>query len=165
MEIRLFKLEKGLKLLLSFFLIVLTIGVSVGVVYLKFTTKMNAKGTIERYNGSTETEFEVQENYPKSISEMLVTTHSHVIIFAIIFLIIGIIFYFSSIINGFWKIFLITEPLISTLVTFTSIWGIRFIDELFVYLTIFSAILMYLSFYIMSFLALYELIFMKNERQ
>lgn len=165
MEIRLFKLEKGLKLLLSFFLIVLTIGVSVGVVYLKFTTKMNAKGTIERYNGSTETEFEVQENYPKSISEMLVTTHSHVIIFAIIFLIIGIIFYFSSIIHGFWKIFLITEPLISTLVTFTSIWGIRFIDELFVYLTIFSAILMYLSFYIMSFLALYELIFMKNERQ
>jgi len=165
MEIRLFKLEKGLKLLLSFFLIVLTIGVSVGVVYLKFTTKMNAKGTIERYNGSTETEFEVQENYPKSISEMLVTTHSHVIIFAIIFLIIGIIFYFSSIIHGFWKIFLITEPLISTLVTFTSIWGIRYIDELFVYLTIFSAILMYLSFYIMSFLALYELIFMKNERQ
>jgi hypothetical protein len=165
MEIKLFKLEKGLKLLLSFFLIVLTIGVSVGVVYLKFTTKMNPKGTIERYNGSTETEFEVQENYPKSISEMLVTTHSHVIIFAIIFLIIGIIFYFSSIINGFWKIFLITEPLISTFVTFTSIWGIRFVDENFVYLTIFSAILMYFSFYIMSFLSLYELIFIKNERQ
>ncbi|PIQ08434.1 MAG: hypothetical protein COW71_11845 [Ignavibacteriales bacterium CG18_big_fil_WC_8_21_14_2_50_31_20] len=165
MEIKLFQLDKALKTFLATFIVVLTIGVSIGVIYLKFTTKMTSSGTVERYNGSNENEFEIAESYPKPISEMLTTTHSHVIIFAIIFVAIGFIFYFNSIINGFWKQFLIIEPLVSTIITFSSIWGIRYIHKSFVYITIISAILMYVSFYIMSLIALYELIFKKNEKK
>jgi len=165
MEIKLFQLDKALKTFLATFIVVLTIGVSIGVIYLKFTTKMTSSGTVERYNGSNENEFEIAESYPKPISEMLITTHSHVIIFAIIFVAIGFIFYFNSIINGFWKQFLIIEPLVSTIITFSSIWGIRYIHKSFVYITIISAILMYVSFYIMSLIALYELIFKKNEKK
>lgn len=167
MKIKLFKLDNTMKIFLSTFIAVLIIGVSVGLVYLNFTTKMNASGTIERYNGSqnSSNDFEIAESYPKSISEMLTTTHSHVIIFALIFFAIGSIFYFNSIIKGFWKEFLIVEPLISTVITFSSIWGIRYIHESFIYLTIISAILMYVSFYFMSAISLYELIFMKNEKK
>ena len=165
MEIKLFQLDKALKTFLATFIVVLTIGVSIGVIYLKFTTKLTSSGTVERYNGSNENEFEIAESYPKPISEMLTTTHSHVIIFAIIFVAIGFIFYFNSIINGFWKQFLIIEPLVSTIITFSSIWGIRYIHKSFVYITIISAILMYVSFYIMSLIALYELIFKKNEKK
>lgn len=165
MEIKLFQLDKALKTFLATFIVVLTIGVSIGVIYLKFTTKMTPSGTVERYNGSNENEFEIAESYPKPISEMLTTTHSHVIIFAIIFVAIGFIFYFNSIINAFWKQFLIIEPLISTIITFSSIWGIRYIHKSFVYITIISAILMYVSFYIMSLITLYELIFKKNGKK
>jgi len=165
MEIKLFQLDKALKTFLATFIVVLTIGVSIGVIYLKFTTKLTSSGTVERYNGSNENEFEIAESYPKPISEMLITTHSHVIIFAIIFVAIGFIFYFNSIINGFWKQFLIIEPLISTIITFSSIWGIRYIHKSFVYITIISAILMYVSFYIMSLITLYELIFKKNGKK
>jgi len=167
MEIKLFQLDKALKTFLATFIVVLTIGVSIGVIYLKFITKMTPQGTVERYNGSQESqnEFAIQESYPKPISEMLSTTHSHVITFAIIFFAIGLIFYFNSIINGSLKQFLIIEPLISTIITFSSIWGIRYIHKSFVYLAIISAILMYVSFYIMSMISLYELTFKKNEKK
>jgi len=167
MKLKLSQLDKELKAFLISFLVVLTIGVSIGLIYLKYTTNMTTSGTVERYNGSieNESEFEIAESYPKPISEMLTTTHSHVIIFAIIFAAIGFIFYFNSTIKGFWKQFLIIEPLISTIITFSSIWGIRYIHKSFVYITIVSAILMYVSFYIMSLISLYELIFKKNEKE
>ncbi|MBU0475163.1 MAG: hypothetical protein KKF62_13495 [Bacteroidetes bacterium] len=165
MEIKLFQLDKELKTFLTTFIVVLTIGVSIGLVYLKYTTKMTPKGTVERYNGSNDNEFDIAESYPKPISEMLTTTHSHVIIFAIIFVAIGFIFNFNSIINGFWKQFLIIEPLISTIITFSSIWGIRYIHKSFVYITIISAVLMYVSYYIMSLISFYELVFKKNGKE
>ena len=165
MQITLYKLDENLKKILSTFLIVLTIGVSVGIIYLNLTTKLSPKGTVERYNGSQADEFEIAENYPKPVSELLLTTHNHVITFALIFGFIGIIFFFNSIITRFWKNFIIIEPLISTLVTFSSIWAMRFIDENFVYVTIVSATLMYASFYVMSVISLYELIFKSDESQ
>jgi hypothetical protein len=126
---------------------------------------MTSNGTVERYNGSkvNPDDFEIAEKYPKPISEMLLTTHNHVITFSLIFTAIGLIFYFNSIIGGFWKDFLILEPLISTIITFSSIWGIRYIHESFVYITIVSAVLMYISFYLMSVVLLYELGFKRNE--
>ena len=163
----LYKLDKSLKRLLATFVIVLTFGVSVGLLYLKYTTNMTSSGTVERYNGSKvdPDDFEIAEKYPKPISEMLLTTHNHVITFSLIFVAIGLIFYFNSIVVGFWKDFLILEPLVSTIITFSSIWGIRYIHESFVYITIVSAVLMYLSFYIMSAIVIYELMFKKNEKE
>ena len=164
MDIKLFTLDKTLKLFLLALVIVLTLGVTLGIVYLNYTTSMTPTGTIERYNGSEKgelDEFEIVESYPKQISEMLLTTHTHIISFALIFGLMGIIFYFNSIVDGFWKNFLLIEPLVSTVITFSSIWGIRYIHEAFVYITIISATLMYLSFYVMSLVIFYELAFKK----
>lgn len=160
----LFKLEKVLKHLIALFVFVLTLGVTIGIIYLEYSTNMTPTGTVEQYNGSfqQDNDFEIREKYPKQINELLLTTHTHVIMFSIIFFCMGLVFYFNSIVNGFWKKFLIFEPLVSTIITFSSIWGIRYIDSDFVYITIVSAFLMYASFYIMSFISLYELVFKKD---
>ncbi len=164
MKIELYNLDRTLKLFLIIFLLTLSVGTTIGLVYLQFTTELTPEGTIERYNGSKTNgdEFEIVENYPKPISEMLITTHSHIISFALIFGTVGFIFYFNSVIVGFWKTFLIIEPLASTLITFSSIWGIRYIHESFVIVTILSAVLMYGSFYVMVFILLFELRYKKR---
>jgi len=94
---------------------------------------------------------------------MLETTHTHVTSFAFISVLLGIIFYFNSIILGKWKIFLIIEPFISTFITFSSLWIMRYINENFVYLIILSSTLLYLCWVTMLFISLYELIFVKKS--
>ena len=75
----------------------------------------------------------------------------------------GFVFYFNSIVKGKFKIFLIAEPFVSTVVTFGSLWLVRFVNESFIYLTIISAVLLYVSFYLMSLISMYELIFKKKS--
>ena len=75
---------------------------------------------------------------------------------------IGVIFYFNSIINGKLKTFLMIEPFISTIITFLSLWLIRFINTSFAYLVILSSTLMYLCWFVMIGIAMYELILKKD---
>ena len=163
MNFKLFELDKTFKNFLIAILFVLTTGMVAGLIYLNYTTDYTPKGATQRFNG-TSIEFEmddinIPENYPKPISEMLITTHNHILGFAFIFFITGLIFNFNSIINGFWKSFLLIEPTISIVITFGSIWLMRFVNEDFVYLTILSSILLYLSFFIMAGCSAYELKF------
>jgi len=167
MNIKLYQLESSLKKFLSAFVIVLSIGVIMGLAYLSQTTSYSTKKTIERFNGSQinidDEMVDIPDTYPKPVSEMLLSTHNHIIGFSLLFFAIGFIFYFNSVINGSWKLFLIIEPLVSTIVTFGSIWGMRFITKEFVYLAALSSTLIYLSFFTMSTVILYELIFKKNK--
>lgn len=161
MKIELRSIDKPLKYFLGVYIVVITIGVSIGLSFIRHTTAMTPKGAIERFNGSAEDgneDFEIKENYPKPISEMLITTHNHVFGLSFIFLSVGIIFYFNSVIKGFWKAFLMIEPLIAVITSFGSIWLMRFVNENFVYVAAISAVLMYLSYYTMAFVILFELI-------
>ena len=156
---RLFELPEKVRYFFAAFLLVLTIGVSIGLVYVNRTTAMTADGTTEHYAGSTlGDEFDIPEYYPKPKSDMLMTTHNHIISFAMIFGMIGLLFYFNSMIMGTWKFILMAEPLISTIITFGSIWGIRFIAPEFAFITIIAGILMYFTYYIMVGIMLYELL-------
>jgi len=163
----LFELDKTLKNFLIAILFVLTSGLGVGLIYLYYTTDYTPKGTTERFNGTNieqeMVDFDIPENYPKPISEMLITTHNHILGFSFIFFITGMIFYFNSIINGFWKSFLLIEPTISIVITFGSIWLMRFVHEDFVYITILSSAILYLSFFIMAGVSVYELKFKKES--
>ncbi len=165
MSYKLFEFDKTLKNFLIAILFVLTTGLGTGLIYLSYTTNYTPEGTTQRFNGSTELDveddFDIPENYPKPISEMLITTHNHILGFSFIFFITGLIFYFNSIINGFWKSFLLIEPTISIVITFGSIWLIRFVHEDFVYLTIFSSAILYISFFFMASISVYELKFKK----
>jgi hypothetical protein len=166
MNLKLFLLDKELKTFLAVYLIIVAIGVSIGLIYLSQTTSMTPKGTVERFNGSEtkEVELDIPESYPKPIGELLVSTHNHILGLSFIFFSVGLIFYFNSIIKGMLKTVLMVEPLISSIITFGSIWLIRFVDPAFVYLTFLSSLLMYIGFYIIVFISLYELIFRKRRK-
>jgi len=162
--INLYQLDPILKKFLFLFLVVITIGVTMGLNYVRHTTHMSNEGIVHRFAGSEQVdEFDIPEHYPKPISDMLMTTHNHIISFSLIFLAMGLLFYFNSIINGTWKLFLMTEPLISILFTFGSIWGIRFISPAFAIFTIIFGGLMYISFYIMAGVIVYELMFYSED--
>ncbi len=166
MSFKLFELDKTLKNFLVAILFVLTTGLGTGLIYLNYTTDYTPKGATQRFNGTNIAQgiddFDIPEYYPKPISEILITTHNHILGFSFIFFITGLIFYFNSIINGFWKSFLLIEPTISIVITFGSIWLMRFVHEDFVYLTIISSAILYLSFFIMAGVSVYELKFKKT---
>lgn len=164
MSIVLSNLDKPLKNFLTAYLLILTIGVCVGLTFVNQTTNLSPSGAVERFRGSENTgeeDFEIVENYPKSVSEMLMTTHNHIIGFSFIFFTTGFIFYFNTTVKGFLKNFLLIEPFVSIILSFGSIWGMRFIDKGFVYVTIISAAFMYLSFFSMTAISIYDLKFKK----
>ena len=162
-DFKLCALDRGIQVFLSAFIIVITLGVSVGLVYVYSTTGINPGGTEEQYAGSEPGEFEIPEKYPKSFEGMLLTTHTHLIAFSVIFFLLGGLFQFNSIISGTWKIFFIIEPFIAIVTTFGSLWGIRYVHPAFSYITIFSGCMMYLSFFILVLILLYDLIIKKNS--
>ena len=146
------------------FLVVMTIGVSVGVVYIYETTGMSGIGTAEHYSGSQlEDDLDIPDKYPKAFESMLLTTHSHLISFSFIFFLLGWLFYMNSIVTGFWKTFIMIEPFVSVLGTFGSIWGIRYISPVFSNLTMIFGILTYITYYGMTAVILYELLFKKSD--
>ena len=134
------------------------LGILIGIGYIYFTTSLNPEGTVEHYNGSEVIDDEIPEEFPKSLESMILNTHAHVNSFAIISLLIGAIFYFNSIIVNKMKLFLLIEPFISIIITFSSMWLMRYIDESFVYILIISSLLMYLCWSIMVLVSFYELI-------
>lgn len=159
-------LEPLLKNFLSAYLIVVTIGLTLGLYFVRHTTDLTPSGTVERFRGSeadSSDEFSIPENYPKPISELLVTTHNHILGFSFIFGSVGFIFYFNNRIKGFWKSFLMIEPFISIILSFGTIWLIRYVHPSFVYITVVSAVLLYLSFYTMVFISLFDLWTKNNE--
>lgn len=162
-KIKLFTLEKRLKLFLSVFIFVLTIGVSLGLYYVYNTTSFSSNKINERYGNSEkviEEDFGIVENSAKSNSEILMTVHNHVIGFSIYFFLIGFIFYFNSIITEKLTILLMIEPLFSILFTFGSILGLKYYPFL-IFFMIVSSTIMYIIFYLMAIIILYELIFKK----
>ena len=162
-SLRLKDLDTTVKIFLSFFLFTILIGIFLGLGFVYYTTDLNIEGTIEHYNGSEILEDEIPEEFPKPLETMILTTHAHVNSFALISLIIGMIFYFNSIIQNKLKLFLMIEPFISTIITFLGLWLLRYVDENFVYIVMISGTLMYLFWIIMILISIYELFFLNPE--
>ena len=152
-----------IKSLLICFVLALMIGVSFGLIYVATTTSLTPEQTAEHYRGlDTSDDFDIPEKYAKTLSGMLLTTHTHVIAFSIIFFLLGFLFSMSSMIRGSWKIILLVEPFASFLLTFFSIWGLRYVSAYFALTTIFFGVLTYTSFYLISSIILYEILFYKE---
>ena len=157
------QLSSDVKYFLLVFIVCLTIGVTVGLVYVWKTTSMSPAGASEHYSGSAVSgDLDIPEKYPKSVESMLLTTHTHVISFAMIFLVLGGIFSLNSLIKGSLKTFVIIEPFITVLGTFGSIWGMRYLSSVYSYLSIIFGVMTYFTFYFMVGVVLYDLILKKN---
>ena len=155
-------LDRTLKALLSAFLITLLIGIFFGLGYLYLNTSIETTGIVEQYNGSEAEINDIPNKFPKPLENMVLTAHNHINTFAIISLLIGLIFYFSSIIKTKLKLFLIIEPFVSTILTFLSLFLMRYVSDIYVYIVILSGIAMYLSWVTMIAISLYELVLKKQ---
>ena len=88
-NISLYQLPRGIKLLLMLTVLNLTAGVGVGLYYVANTTHLSPEGTTEQFRGSTvDNNFDIPEKFPKPISELLTTTHNHIISMTFIFLLL-----------------------------------------------------------------------------
>jgi len=152
-------LDKSIKILIGLYLIVSTIGVSLGLSYVYLTTQMTPVGMAEQYLGNSN---DWAPKLPKTFIDLISHTHDHVVVFSIIFFILGLIFSLNSILKGFWKLFLMFEPFLSIVVTFGGFFVLRFVNGDFAYIIIISSLMMYACFYIMVFISLYELFIINN---
>ena len=158
-SIKLIELDNSISYVLSVFLITMGIGIFTGLYFVYLTTDMTPQGTVEQYRGSELiNDNDIPDKFKKPIESMVMTTHDHINTFAMISFLLGIIFYFNSIIVGKLKFFLLIEPYFSIIITFSSMWLMRFCHPNFVYIMMISAILMYSVWYIMIFISLYELL-------
>ncbi len=152
-------LDCDAKYFLSAFLITMVIGIAVGLFYVYTTTNMSSMGIVEQFNGSeVKNSTDIPEKFSKPLENMILTTHDHILTFSIISLLIGSVFYFSSIITGKLKTILLIEPFLSFLLMFVSMWVMKYLNSSFVILMILSAIATYLCWYIMIIVSLYELL-------
>ena len=154
-------LDKNLKKLLIYYLITLGIGFSLGVLYVYLNSEFSSSGMIEQYLGSESDKWNFKPK--KTLQDLVSHTHEHITMFSIIFLSLGIIFLYNNTIKGFWKRFLIIEPFLSIIITFGGFFIIRYVTIAFSYVIMISSFLMYLCFYVMLFISLYELIISNKE--
>lgn len=166
MQIKLYSLDRTLRHFLAAFVFLLMIATLTGLAFLYQTTQFNKTGVTERYNGSkieVGDGLEIPENYPKPLQELLLNTHNHLFGFAFIFLSLGFIFYFNSVISGTWKYILMVDPFVSALLTFSGIWAMRFIHPHFVFVVFIAALLTYGALFMMGAILIYDLLFKKLD--
>jgi hypothetical protein len=88
---------------------------------------------------------------------MLTITHTHLLSMAVIFVLTGIGIALCTRPVERWRRFLIAEPFIALLVSFSAMWLMRYVDGHFAWLLEASSAILAITFYVQSFLILREL--------
>ena len=147
----LYALDKKLKVLILFFSITLSIGFYTGINFVRFTTQATPKGIEENYLGNEEDmEAEVMK-FKKSEHEMLNILHTHFLSLSLIFFVLALLVYGCNCPEKL-KWALMTEPLLSVLMTFGGIYFLWTGIEWMVYVIMISGSLMTISYTLSIFL-------------
>jgi len=149
--------DTGIRLFLTAFLLVLTCGYAAGLIFVKHTTRGTPDGLVEEYRGSPDGVAADEIKYEKSPSEMMILLHNHLLSLAVVFFLLGSVFYFNSIITGPVRTFLIVEPFVAILSTFGGIFLMRFASAHFSWLVILSGVSMMFCFASMVIISLVDL--------
>ena len=155
-------LPKELKLLAGLFLFSMLFGYGASFVLVVDQTSLSPSGIEENYNGNEHNDEAEIIKFKKSKFEMLTTIHSHVFTLSLIFLATGIMAYFTGLPQKV-KLFLIAEPLISLVVTFSSLILLWKGIAVFKYLAYLSGALMHGTFVVTILLLIRELYFVKSK--
>jgi hypothetical protein len=141
--------------LARWFTLVQVVGYATALAYVWQTTRLLPGGIADHYRGSDTTEGAMQ--FPKSLSEMLTLTHTHLLSMAAIFLASGLALSFCERVTRRWKRWLMVEPFIALLVSFSAMWLMRYVHPGFSLLLAISSSLMALTFFGQSVLVWREL--------
>ena len=105
------------KLFIFLFILSLSFGFFTGFSFLDKTTGLTPAGIEKNYLGNEEDEDATVMIFKKTKREMLALIHTHVLSMSIIFFVLGIILFTTSVKSGI-KAFLVIEPFISIILTF-----------------------------------------------
>lgn len=137
--------------------IVQVVGYTTSLVFVWHTTHLTPEGVSGHYRGTDPETTQAAMQFPKSFTEMLTLTHTHLLGMAVIFVFSGIGLALCAWPGERWKRFLIAEPFAALLVSFAAMWLMRYVDPRFSWLLEASSALMALTFYVQSWLILREL--------
>jgi hypothetical protein len=138
--------------------IVQLVGYTTSLLFIHHTTGMTPAGVAMRYRGSDPEAAEGAMQFSKSYAEMLTLTHTHLFSMAAIFVFSGLALALCSRPSERWRRFLIVEPFVALLVSFSAMWLMRYLDPRFSWLLALSSTLMAATFYLQSFFILRELV-------
>jgi len=149
-------LSPALRSLARWVVIVQLVGYTTSLVFVWHTTRLVPPGIESRYRG---TDPEAAQGagamqFPKSFAEMLTITHTHLLSMAVIFVITGIGVALCERIGERWKRFLVAEPFVTLLVSFSAMWLMRYADPRFSWLLEASSSVLAVTFYVQSYLIL-----------
>lgn len=140
--------------------IVQLVGYTTSLVFVWHTTRLVPAGVASRYRGAGEGLDSLGTGamqFSKSFGQMLSITHTHLLTMAVIFVITGIGIALCARLSERWRRFLIAEPFCALLVSFASMWLMRYADARFAWLLEASSAVLAITFYVQSFLILREL--------
>ncbi|MGH7521607.1 MAG: hypothetical protein ACREMI_10035 [Gemmatimonadales bacterium] len=138
--------------------IVQLVGYTTSLVFVWHTTRLVPSGVATRYRGAAVDSLATGAmQFPKSFGEMLTITHTHLLSMAVIFVITGVGIALCSRPDERWRRFLIAEPFVALLVSFSAMWLMRYVNPHFSWLLEASSAVLAITFYVQSFLILREL--------
>jgi hypothetical protein len=146
-----------LRSLARWVVIVQLVGYTTSLVFIWHTTRMVPSGIESRYRGADPETVQGAMQFPKSFAEMLTITHTHLLSMAVIFVITGIGLALCERVAERWKRFLVVEPFVALLVSFSAMWLMRYADPRFSWLLEASSSVLAVTFYVQSYLILREL--------
>ncbi len=134
-------LAKPQKLLLTSFLLLLTVGYAVGLLFVELQTSMRPDGIQKQFLGAPEGGDGAELAFEKSPREMLVFLHNHLLGLSLIFLAVGGILSMAAGVHDRLKTLLIVEPFVAILTTFGGIALTRFVSPAWSWLVMISRFL------------------------
>jgi hypothetical protein len=137
--------------------VVQLVGYTTSLLFIHHTTGMTPEGVVARYRGSDPNAAEAAMQFPKSFSEMMTVTHTHLFGMATIFAFSGLALALCVRPSARWRRVLIVEPFVALLVSFSAMWLMRYLDARFSWLLALSSAIMAATFYIQSFFIVREL--------
>jgi hypothetical protein len=150
-------LSPAVRTLARWITIVQLVGYTTSLVFVWHTTRLVPRGVAGHYRGTDPEASTAAMEFPKSFSEMLTITHTHLLSMAVIFVLTGLGVALCAGPSEGWKRFLIAEPFAALLVSFTAMWLMRYVDPRFSWLLEASSSVLALTFYAQSWLILREL--------
>lgn len=156
MTTRLRDADPTLRLFLTAFLLVLSAGYVTGLLFVGRETGATTDGLAAQFLGAPDGAGG-ELRFEKSPREMFVFLHNHLLALSLVFLALGGIFRYSSLVSPFWKGLLMVEPMLALLTTFGGIAAMRFLSPDFVWLVVVSGASVHLGFAAMTVLILVEL--------
>ena len=139
--------------------IVQVVGYTTGLFFILHTTGMTPPGVASQYRGTDSTVVsDAAMKFPKSYPEMLNITHTHLLSMAAIFVFSGVALALCERPSERWRRFLVVEPFVALLVSFSAMWLMRYADGRFSWLLTLSSGIMALTFYVQSLFVLLELL-------